>query len=135
MYLLGLLAERKLTQVDLQSVMKWTTIYVNDAVATTLDDVVATLGQEGCGDSYVDSVKRMREIFTDQDAAPDPFLGLKTEYMQRKYFHQHYGLIEPVKFVLPETPDDYGRFLRTKINRKKRSLTPSSLCFSKLKHS
>lgn len=118
MYVLQLLEERKLTQVDLQAIMKMTNVLVNQSVASTLAEAVQSLNDEGYQKSA--TLENMIKIYSTPHTAPNVFDGLDTQYSQRKCFAERFGLISPVVERLEKRIEDFGRHRTGKSQSQKR---------------
>ena len=118
MYILQLLEARKLTQVDLQLIMKMTNILVNQTVASTLAEAAQSLSNEGC--NHVATLENLVRIYSTPLTAPNIFAGLGTQYSQRKCFQNRYNLISPVKVYLRNRIEDFGRNRIRKCQSQKR---------------
>lgn len=93
-FIRDLLAVRKLTQMDIQEVMKRTETLVKAFIKQTLSDATDLMLREtGCDHSDV--------LYTLDPAQLDLFAGLKNQYSQIKFFKEKFNLIMPVKVELP----------------------------------
>ncbi|XP_045034871.1 uncharacterized protein LOC116933394 isoform X2 [Daphnia magna] len=93
-FIRDLLAVRKLTQMDIQEVMKGTETLVKAFIKQTLSDATDLMLREtGCDHSDV--------LYTLDPAQLDLFAGLKNQYSRIKFFKEKFNLIMPVKVELP----------------------------------
>lgn len=114
--------DRPLTnKVDLQCVMKWTTLcewgFCHNSWWCKINS-----GRREIRKSYADSVRRIIDVLANQLIAHDLFFYFRMNTSRGNISLGIYGLIQPIKIILPETPNDYGRVFTKKVNRKKKSL-------------
>lgn len=109
-FLMSLLADQKLTQVDMQMIMKHVQNLVNMSNAVTIREVEALLKQHNCHHTHV------LENLDARNIAPDLFHGLHTQHSQIKFFQDKFGLIMPITVKLPQIEEDFGRH-RTRMDQ------------------
>ena len=103
-YVLTLLSDRTLNQVDLQLVMDQTTNLVQQVVSAKLNEVVEAL-TEAPGENVDTAV-----IIADAvQSTTGLFSHVKNQKKQVKYFVQNYGMITPIVKILPERIEDFCR--------------------------
>lgn len=111
LYILTLLEERKMNQVDIQVIMKATTKLIDQAVSTKLGEAVTLLQAAGC--SHVPAIEHLA------DTQADHFRHLKSQHLQQKFFVENFGMVKPVKIFLPLLDKDFGR-VRTGMPQKRK---------------
>lgn len=102
LFVMELLAKRRMTQVDVKAVTKATTDLVNNAVAEALNDCKQSLLNEGCRHTEaIDQVKANYSLFGEE-----LFSSVNNQHSQLKVFVQKYGMILPEELELPPPPPD-----------------------------
>jgi hypothetical protein len=102
-FVLRMLEDNKLNQVQLQSVMEGTNSLLRDTVNRTLESVNHLLRQSGCDHSVI-----VEELKLD-NMSENVFHQFRDQYNQRKYFKEHFSLIMPQKIELPFLPTNFSR--------------------------
>ena len=115
-FVMNLLGEQKLSQVDIQSVMCGTDLLMKQEVEGLLDEAEAQLLESGCSDEQVEILKKLKENFLKQSV----FTNLRNQHSQIRFFQQHFGLQMPIKINLPSKPGIQMK--RTKSGKKRRSV-------------
>jgi hypothetical protein len=103
-FVLNMLGDNKLNQVQLQSVMDGANSLVRDVVKKTLDSVNHLLTQSGCDHSVI-----IGDLKLENKMSLNFFHEFRDQYNQIKYFKQHHGLIMPQKIKLPFLSTNFGR--------------------------
>lgn len=116
--MLQLLEERKLTQVDLQLIMKMKNVLVSQSIASTLAKVVQSLNNEVF--EKLETLERIMKIYSSPHTAPNIFHGLATQYSQRQCFIQRFGLVSLIVEWLDNQIEDFGRNRTGKTEAQKR---------------
>nr|CAH0100559.1 unnamed protein product [Daphnia galeata] len=99
-FVLNMLTEQKLTQVNVQYVMEAATTLINETVKHRLQEYISFL-ETNNHDRYAQ--------ITLLDYKEDPFVLLRNQCGQNKYFATHFGMIETVRIDLPFGAADYRR--------------------------
>ena len=102
-FVLRMLEDNKLNQVQLQSVMEGTNSLLRDTVNRTLESVHHLLRQSGCDHSMIVEQLKLDNM------SENVFHQFRDQYNQRKYFKEHFSLIMPQKIELPFLPTNFSR--------------------------
>ena len=100
--------------------MKLTTELLSQTVRSTVANVCQAVGVNEA--NHTESLQRICNVYSSSFCLPDPFAGVKTQYMQQKHFTEHFGMVNPVLINLPEKSDAFGR-VRTNQSQKIRKET------------
>ena len=100
--------------------MKLTTELLSQTVRSTVANVCQAVGVNEA--NHTESLQRICNVYSSSSCLPDPFAGVKTQYMQQKHFTEHFGMVNPVLINLPEKSDAFGR-VRTNQSQKIRKET------------
>lgn len=83
-FILKLLAEQKLNQVNIQCIMNETTSIIKTAVKRKLNDVSAFLASK--------NVRNGSCVLNQLEEVEDPFILLKNQRKQNQFFTKHFGI-------------------------------------------
>ncbi len=81
-FVLKMLSEQKLNQVNVQYVVGEATTLISQSVKQHMLEVVSTLKERGLDTTCLTGLLESKE---------DPFVSLHTQYGQNKYFASHFG--------------------------------------------
>lgn len=101
-FVLDMLSERKLSQVDMQFVRSRVNKLVRTTFTKAIEDLKADLKRECCHHSHL-----LNNVSLKMNG--DLFQGLRTQYTQTEYFTSNFGMVMPRKEKLPVRPEDFGR--------------------------
>jgi hypothetical protein len=89
-FVLNMLTEQKLTQVNVQYVMETATTLINEAVKQKVQQAISFLQQRN-GSMETDNHDR-DALIPLLDYKEDPFVSIRNQYGQNNYFATHFGI-------------------------------------------
>ena len=104
-FVMNLLAEQKLTQVDMQAVMSGTDLLIKKKLEELINEASVQLQESGCSDEQLEILQNLKTNFMNHDT----FTNLKTQHSQIVYFKKKLGLLMPIKVKLPSKPGTLKR--------------------------
>lgn len=97
---------RHLNHVDVQHIIKETTVLFQRTVTSTLHNAVNILQGSGC--QHTSCLDALIETAS-SSLGDDIFAPVKSDYLRQKYFTERMGMISPRKVLLPDSPNYFGR--------------------------
>jgi hypothetical protein len=114
-FVMKLLAEQKLSQVDMQAVMSGTDLLIKKKLEDLINEASAQLEESGCSNEQLEILRNLRTNFMNHDM----FTNLKTQHSQINFFKKNLGLLMPIKVKLPSKP---GTLKRTKSGKQRQAV-------------
>jgi hypothetical protein len=104
---MNLLAEQKLSLVDMQAVMRCTDLLMKRETEFLFDEAVNQLQRSGCNDGQLEILRNLKAHFLDHNI----FSYVNTLHNEIKFFRKNCELLMPIKIRLLSPPGG-------KVNRK-----------------
>ena len=89
-FLMGLKAEKRITQAALQGVIEGVTVLNQTRLSLLYQEVSRILEADGVAHT---SIENLAPLFDESGIFGRPFMGLETQYQQDKYYSTNFGLI------------------------------------------
>lgn len=102
-FVMLLMSDHKMTQLDIQSVLKGTSDFINSIVVQKLEEAATILRENGC--VHTEMVEGVKNNFSETEL----FHDIRTQKSQFYYINMHMGMVMPRKVELPQKQLNFGR--------------------------